>query len=189
MLIIPGIIASSYPRVSTSYESIATVTVGAGGSSSITFSSIPSTYKHLQVRAITNATKSGASGADSIELTLNSDATASYSAHRLFGDGSGTTADGFSSLNYSYIGVMPETVSSVSYYYAMVLDILDYANTSKYKTIRSLSGYDANGSGRVGLFSGSWQSSSAVSTITFYPDNRSALFSQYSSFALYGVKG
>ena len=186
-----GIYASSMQPAlnATSYESIATVTVGAGGSSSITFSSIPSTYKHLQVRAITNATKSGASGADSIELTLNSDATASYSAHRLFGDGSGTTADGFSSINYSYIGVMPETVSSVSYYYAMVLDILDYANTSKYKTIRSLSGYDANGSGRVGLFSGSWQSTSAVSTITFYPDNRSALFSQYSSFALYGVKG
>ena len=82
MLIIPGIIASSYPRVSNSYESIATVTVGAGGSSSISFTSIPSTYKHLQLRGIINSTKSGASGADSLELTMNNDATALYSAHR-----------------------------------------------------------------------------------------------------------
>ena len=171
------------------YESIATTTVGAGGTSSITFSSIPNTFTHLQIRAITNTTKASASGADSIELTLNSDATASYSAHRLFGDGSGTTADGFANLNYSYIGVMPQTVSSVSYYYAMVLDILDYANTNKYKTIRSLSGFDANGSGRAGLFSGSWRSTNAVSSITFYPDNRSALFTQYSHFALYGIRG
>lgn len=35
---------------STDYDSIATTTVGAGGAASITFSSIPSTYQHLQIR-------------------------------------------------------------------------------------------------------------------------------------------
>jgi len=50
-------------------------------------------------------------------------------------------------------------------------------------------GFDANGSGRVGLFSGSYQSTSAVNQVTIYSDNRTANFSQYSSFALYGVKG
>lgn len=186
-----GIYASSMQPAlnATSFESIATVTVGAGGSSSITFSSIPSTYKHLQLRGIINSTKSGASGADSLELTMNSDATALYSAHRLFGDGSGTTADGFATQNYAYFGIQPQTTSAVSYYSAVVIDILDYANTSKYKTFRSLMGFDANGSGRVGLFSGSWQSTNAINSIQIYSDNRSANFTQYSSFALYGVKG
>ena len=172
-----------------SYYLIERVTVGSGGSSSVSFTSIPSTYKNLQIRAIVNSTKSGASGADSLELTMNSDATAIYSAHRLFGDGSGTTADGFASLNYSYFGIQPQTTSTVSYYGAAVIDILDYTNTSKYKTIRSLQGFDANGSGRVGLFSGCWQSTSAISSIQIYSDNRSANFTQYSSFALYGQKG
>ena len=120
---------------------------------------------------------------------MNSDATALYSAHRLFGDGSGTTADAFATQNYAYFGIQPQTTSAVSYYSAVVIDILDYANTSKYKTFRSLMGFDANGSGRVGLFSGCWQSTSAISSIQIYSDNRSANFTQYSHFALYGIRG
>jgi hypothetical protein len=46
-----GIIASSRlgNLVTTSYESIATVTVGGGGSASASFTSIPATYTHLQL--------------------------------------------------------------------------------------------------------------------------------------------
>ena len=57
----------------TSYESIATVTVGAGGSSSISFTSIPSTYKHLQIRAITRDT--GTSYINNLAGYFNTDST------------------------------------------------------------------------------------------------------------------
>ena len=56
-----GIIASSIQgSKTTAYESIATQTVGAGGVASVTFSSIPSTYKHLQLRIMSRADRSGA---------------------------------------------------------------------------------------------------------------------------------
>ena len=69
-----------------------------------------------------------------------------------------------------------------------VIDILDYANTNKYKTVRTLSGDDKNGSGYVVFGSGLWQNTNAVSTITL-TNHGATNFQQYSSFALYGIKG
>jgi hypothetical protein len=66
------------------------------------------------------------------------------------------------------------------------MDILDYANTNKFKTTRTLTGSDLNGSGVVSLDSGSWRSTSAITSITFTA--RANLINTYSSFALYGIK-
>lgn len=70
---------------------------------------------------------------------------------------------------------------------AVVVDILDYANTNKNKTIRVLAGVDNNGSGEVALNSGLWPSTSALNTIKIL--TTSGNLNQYSSFALYGIKG
>jgi hypothetical protein len=71
---------------------------------------------------------------------------------------------------------------------AVVIDILDYANTNKYKTIRSLSGTSYNNNnGAVGLFSGSWRNTNAITAITLQAS--AANLAQYSQFALYGIKG
>ena len=73
---------------------------------------------------------------------------------------------------------------------AGVLDILDYANVNKYTTTRVLSGFNTNGSANgtaVFLSSGLWMSTSAVTSITL--TGRSTNIGQYSSFALYGIKG
>ena len=167
-----------------SYESIATVTVGAGGSSVITFSSIPSTYKHLQIRCMSRS--------DALcfaYLAFNSDTTnANYKTHYLMGNGSAASAGAY---NQTYPGMIYGGAAgfgqapNVS---AQIFDILDYASTNKNKTIRMLNGLDANGSGVVGLDSAVWlNNSSAVSTITL--STNTSVFSQYSSFALYGIKG
>jgi len=66
-----------------------------------------------------------------------------------------------------------------------VIDILDYANTNKYKTVRTLAGWDANGSGLVSFWSGSWRNTNATTTITLLPNLGN--WAQYSQFALYGV--
>lgn len=184
MLIIPGIIASSYPRVSTSYESIATVTVGSGGSSSITFSSIPSTYKHLQVRAIAKAT----TGNPEMQMQLNSVTSASYTRHRLLGDGASVSATGTTGIsNIPMLGNsgLPTATSTFGVF---IIDILDYLDTNKYKTIRVLCGQDSNGSGNVDFTSGLFlPNTNAISSISFALS--SSTFVQYSSFALYGIKG
>jgi hypothetical protein len=69
-----------------------------------------------------------------------------------------------------------------------VVDILDYANTNKYKTLRALSADDRNGAGLMVVNSGNWLSFSAVSTITIVT-NSTANFAQHSQFALYGIRG
>lgn len=186
MLIIPGIIASSYPRVSNSYESIATVTVGAGGSSSITFSSIPSTYKHLQIRGIGRTARANAD--DNAYIRFNSDTGNNYAWHSLYGTGSSVTAYAVSTTNYAQILATSANSTTASVFNGSVIDILDYANTNKYKTVRALSGFDANGSGIIYFNSGLWQNTSAITTIDLAGITGSN-WSQYSSFALYGVKG
>lgn len=161
----------------TAYESIATVTVGAGGSSSITFSSIPSTYKHLQIRGYNTNNVIGW-----VQVQFNNDSTSgNYKQHELRGDGSAASAT--SSNVITCISAYLHNTSPSS----GVIDILDYTNTSKNKVSRTLGGYDANGSGYISLTSGLWLSTSAISTITI--TSSTANFNQYSQFALYGIKG
>ena len=160
--------------VTNSYSSIATQTVGSGGASSITFSSIPSTYTHLQIKAF------GVTGTNfGVTAQVNGDTGTNYTVHYLRGDGSSATANAGANFNIMYAGVVYSSGPGV-----MVMDILDYANTNKYKTFRNLSGADINGGGEIALQSGLWRSTSAITSITF----TGGTWNQYSSYALYGIK-
>jgi len=162
----------------TSFESIATVTVGSGGSSTLTFSSIPSTYTHLQLRGILfNASDVGL-------VRLNNDSGNNYATHGLQGDGSSVTAYGNATQNkLMQIGT---AISNSTSPYTFVLDVLDYLDTNKYKTGRMLHGFDKNGSGQIQLLSGVWQSTTAVNRLDIVAG--SGTFAQYSHVALYGIK-
>ena len=171
-----------------SYESIATYTIGSD-TASVTFSSIPSTYANLQIRftARKNGTQNDSVG---MGMQFNGDDTSSYNSHYLQGDG--TSATGYSS------GASMTTIGNI--YFAGggmtantfgpgVIDILDYANTNKYKATRQLSGISSNATvaDRDYLLYGSglWRSTSAITSITLTGNS----FAQYSHFALYGIKG
>jgi len=169
--------------IDESFEPIATTTVGSGGSSSITFSSIPATYKHLQLRFL--ARNSGDN--ISARATFNSDSSSVYTLHELFGDGASALAAAQTGIAYYPTGLVgPNSSSGV--FGVSVTDILDYADTNKFKTARTLTGYDINGgAGYVELTSGVWRSTSAISSITIVPN--AGNFVQYSHFALYGIKG
>lgn len=172
------------------YESISTVTVGAGGSATVSFTSIGGTYKHLQLRhsCITNR---GTYAIEDLKVNFNSDTGANYSYHLLRGNGSTAVSGAAANASFIYLDVASGT--SVSNFFGVgVTDILDYSNTNKYKTTRSLTGIDTNGSvagefGRVALQSGSWRNTAAITSIVIAPLNGTQ-FNQYSSFALYGVK-
>jgi len=182
--IVAGTLSAPTAPVTNSYESIATVTVGSGGSSSVSFSSIPSTFKHLQIRAIARA--SGPYTYDQTNMTFNSDNGSNYSWHQVNGNGSGTTSNGGSSTTFMRIADETAANNNANCFGGMVIDILDYADTNKNKTARSLWGYEDNSTGTVGLRSGNWRSTSAVSSITLVCSND---WLQYSTFALYGIKG
>lgn len=174
-----GLYGTGVPPVTNSYESIATVTVGSGGNTYITFSSIPSTYKHLQIRW----SALNSSAMTDVYARFNSDSGSNYSFHQVYGDGSSTAAGGFANQSAFYCGIGGNTTSpSVG-----VVDLLEYQNTNIYKTGRSLAGIDLNGSGYVQFKSGGWRNTAAISTIDIYATT--GTFNQNSKFALYGIKG
>jgi hypothetical protein len=164
---------------------IDSVTVGAGGAASIDFTSIPSTYQHLQIRVLARGTTSATDQEQYI--TYNGTSTNYYSAHILYGTGSSALS---TVSTYSSVNLVPRLVaanSTASTFSSYITDILDYANTNKYKTIRSLGGFDANGSGEIDLMSGLWMNTSAITSINIRPS--SGNFAQYSKFSLYGYMG
>ena len=175
------------PVSTNSYESIATTTVGAGGVASITFSSIAATYTHLQIRGIGRTNRATPADMDSLWMQFNGDTATNYSDHALRGDGSAASAT--SDVSYAQMEMYRiANVYASNVFGAQIIDILDYANTNKYKTIRSLGGVDNNGSGMVALNSGNWRNTAAITSILLKPAV-GTLFNQYSSFALYGIKG
>jgi len=169
------------PLAPASYESIATVTVGGGGAANVEFTSIPSTYTNLQVRGIARSTSTECD----IKVQLNSDTGSNYAYHRLYGTGSSVGADGTASQTTMFYCGRINASSSV--FGANIIDILDYKNTNKNTTLRTLMGFDANGSGYASLGSGLWMNTNAVTSIKLIP--HAGNFAQYSQFALYGIKG
>lgn len=182
-----GIIASSGGAAAGGdYESISTVTVGAGGASSVTFSSIPSTYQHLQVRFIARISTSDT--AENTWLRFNGDTGSNYSYHFLDGNGSSASAGGAASQTRILAGRAGAASSGSNIFGVNVLDVLDYASTNKNTTARILGGIDRNGDGNIRLDSGAWFNTAAVTSLTITPTT-SNNFVQYSHFALYGIKG
>jgi hypothetical protein len=156
-----------------------------GSTNTVTFSSIPAGFNHLQIRISSRSTRSSAD--DLIYARFNSDSGNNYSWHYLQGDGASVTSSGFSPDNTIYVGFNPAASSTANCFGTTVLDILDYANTSKNKTTRSLSGYDLNGSGKSMLISSAWYSTSAITSIFMANYATGANWAAGSRFDLYGI--
>lgn len=181
--------AFSVAAAAGDFQSIATVSVGSGGATSAEFTSIPGTYKHLQIRLLARDTRN-ASG-DNFSLQYNSDTTAAnyVSYHWILADGSTAAASAIASgvQGQHVIGEVSTAQTGASIFAASVIDILDYADTNKYKTLRNLNGLDKNGSGALTYSSGLWLSTNAITSIKIFGNNGN--WAQYSHFALYGIKG
>jgi hypothetical protein len=160
-----------------SYDALASYTVPSGGASTITFAGLPTggQYQHLQIRGI-------GIGSTTDDIVMKINTNTGVKTHWLLGDGSSasgtvnnTTANGVYISNNGIVTTYPTP---------FVLDLLDYTNTNKYKTLKNLAGRDANGSGRVWLSSSLFDTTDAITSITL-----TSSFGQYSQFALYGVRG
>jgi hypothetical protein len=171
------------PYIPTNFDSIATTTVGSGGASSISFTSIPSTYTHLQIRILGRTNRAAIS--DALKVQFNSDTTSNYSEHDLYADG-GTLSTAANASSSGYIYRLTGSSATASVFGAIVVDIIDYANTNKVKVLKAIGGYDSNGSGEIYFTSNGWYSTSAITRIDLTPLGTS--INQYSSFALYGIK-
>ena len=166
------------PEVPGMFESIASAT-GTGSSGTITFSSIPSTYKSLQIRLKVDASSGGQA------MRFNSDTGNNYARHYMGGNGSSVFAGGTASTNLMFVG----NDSATSYPSVIIIDIHDYASTTKNKTIRAIFGQDSNGAGSVYLYSGVWLNTSAITSLSLGQANFGGIFGTGTVASLYGIKG
>jgi hypothetical protein len=200
--ILTGVIASgiSGNLVSpSSFESIATANISTE-TNIITFSSIPSTYRHLQLRAVTRSSLNNTSiGQSQYKIQFNGDTGANYSWHTLLGNGSTVSGNQTGTSQNQIPGDQPwgnpNSLGSGRSLSPTIIDILDYQNTNKNKTIRIMMGFDVNSTSTNQAFtfrSGAWYNTSAITSITL--DATAGAFSDApfganTQWALYGIKG
>ena len=168
-------------------ETIATTYLEADAAT-VTFSSIPATYEHLQLRM--NVRTLRTSSLETTGMRLNGDTASNYATHRIYGQTVSLGAGGEVATTRLYAtGQMPTSVQPPrTLYGAGLVDILDYTNTNKNTTILFQSGETTSNYPYMTFGSGLWEDTSAVSTILLYPANGSAGFVRGSVFTLYGLK-
>jgi hypothetical protein len=164
------------------YDALSSVTLSSG-TGTITFTGIPNEYKHLQLRGITLSSSPN----NGVAMRFNSDSSANYSLHGLEGNGSTSAVSPYGSAsgttaNAGYTG-------DATYPSTFICDIFDYSSNTKSKTIRAISGNDANATGAryTALLSARYGPLDAINSITI-THGAAVNFNQYSQFALYGVK-
>jgi hypothetical protein len=185
-----GISARSYGftngfEAPNSYFSIESVLVGSGGVSTVSFSSIPQTYKHLQLRYMARTTDTSQ---NTVYAVFNSDTTANYSHHLLYGGGvEGVGAEYGNSESKAFVGSISNNNRAANCFSIGVVDFFDYASTSKTKTFRSLTGRE-DGSAGISILNSStlFNGTAALTSLVLSSTGNLAEFSQ---FSLYGIKG
>lgn len=162
-----------------------TITVGSTSVASITFSSIPQNYEHLQIRLLV---REATGGFDQAYMQINGDSGTNYAKHTFGGAGSNSFAYGGTADATSVsIAAIPGSNQAANVFGASIVDILDYTNTNKYTTIRAISGTDNNGSGYQWFASGLWENTNPVTSLTIFAAGGPNLV-QYTHAALYGIK-
>jgi len=153
---------------------------------SVTFSSlntIAASYKHLQLR-ITE--RSSAAINSQMGIRFNGDSGSNYSEHQLKGNGSSVTSYGGGSVTFAPLGTTVESGASANAFGARIIDILDFSQTTKNKTIREIAGA-AVSPNNIAIYSAGWYNTAAVTSMEVFMN--SGNFVQYSRLSLYGLKG
>lgn len=170
------------------FEHIATA-FGSGTSGTITFSNIPQTYKHLQLRIIARHEDGSSDQVEYNYLRFNGVTTNTYTIHGLSSYG----AEGYnqaSSGGQMFVGYSNSPASGANQHAAALCDISDYAVTTKNKTIMSLTGGGNDSGSRMSLFSGAYYSTDAITSLSIIsPNTTTRPFRTTSRFSLYGIKG
>lgn len=164
------------------YDSIATFTISTPAIS-VTFTSIPATYTHLQIRTVSLTTGAGNRYVQ-VGSSNTLDTGSNYYAHELYGNGA-TAVSG--SLGGTTKGQIFYAQGDANVPAVSVTDILDYTNTNKLKLMRTVGGISLAGSGRITFMSTLWDSTAAINTIkVLLPSGQ---FEAHTKIALYGIKG
>lgn len=168
----------------TAFESIQTYTA-TSTVADVTFSSIPSTYKILQIRGICRADGSSA-GDLSVFMQLNGDTTSSnYRFNRIYSySGSNNKGIDYSANSNIFAAITLQNAATASDYAYNIIEIVDYADSNKTKQVKQIGG----SSGSQFYSASLWTGTAAINSIKIFP-GAGLSFLTYTQFALYGIKG
>lgn len=177
-----------FPTAAGAYDLLETQIL-TSSAASVTFTGLGSysDYKHLQIRAVARS-DAGIDATFNTTLRFNGDSGSNYSYHYL---GVESLSSPFSSNASSRTSILlndwlPLGNTTANVFGALVMDVLDFANTNKYKTIRRFSGVAGITQPDLMFSSGLWQSNVAISS--FVIASSAGNFVAGSRFSLYGVR-
>lgn len=159
-----------------------TTVYGSGGAGSFAITNIPQTFSHLQLRITARDYQTGT--ANAMYSYFNGVASGTlYSIHRMYGNRTSTGGDYATGQPYMVIPtVIPGTSAVANAHASIIIDLLDYTSTTKFKTIRLLGANDIGSSGVVTIFAGTYASYDPITSWTFTPG-----FSSGSRCDIYGI--
>lgn len=179
--------------MANTFTLIGTTTIGAGGSSSIGFSSIPATYTDLMIVGAIKTNRNASN--DFIKGYFNTDQTdGNYSGYLAYGSATGAPAAGtFAALGAPrYFGECAGDTNAVTNNFSSTyIYIQDYATAGITKCYVAEGGQNAWGGSNAQIVStaiGRWTGTAAINAVTFVPGVQT-LWLQYSTLSLYGIKG
>ena len=178
---------SGHLSPSSDYESIATATI-TSNTQQITFSSIPQTYTHLQVRLMTRTNR--AIAIEGINIWFNGDFSSNLSPYtfNIMYDANGTQGSVYSTSD-SRVSQTTGSTQTANYYGVAIADILNYTNTNMKKSVRAFTAAVPNGSAYLYYFGNQYNSTSAITSMTFNNGGTTDSFIAGTKIALYGLKG
>ena len=175
----------------SAYDLLQTTLITNNSTSSISFTSLGSfsAYKHLQLRGVIQTQRSS-STSDVGVLRFNGDTATNYTWHWLTGNGSTVASQGFATRAYARIEEVATNATAATAFTPIVIDILDFSNTSKNKTVRMFFGHSITpgGSRVMQLASSVWMSTSAITSLSLDFTLSVNNYSAGSRLSLYGIK-
>ena len=172
------------------FQSIQTVTA-TGSETALVFTSIPQTYKHLQIRGLARYTGNSFNFTLGLRIRVNGDTGVNYAWHRLTGDGTSSSVIGYTS-DYGYFASSAAGGSvAANIFGGTVADIIDYSSTTKTKVLRYYAGTTSTPqttSFETSIGTSMWNSTAAITSISIGFTDASGTAAAGSTFALYGIK-
>lgn len=167
------------------YVAIATVTVGSGGASSISFSSIPNTYTDLALKMSLRSNRTDYA-TDNVRMTFNSNTTG-YTTRRLEGSGSAAFSDVNASTTSFLLGYADGDTMTADTFASMDIYIPNYAGSNN-KSL-SVDGVTENNAtfAMMALGAGLWENTAAITSLSIFPQV-GTLWKQHTTATLYGIK-
>lgn len=172
------------------FHHLETVRLGSSAAS-VEFTNLGqySDFQHLQIRMVARSDEAGSSNLRDLRIQANADTGSNYAAHvmRAGGDGNvySNAAASQSSVATSF-PVFPRPSNPTTQFGAVILDVLDAFETTKYTTFRMLGGAKPDGEDHIWLGSGLWMNTNALTEIKLFAN--SGNFGSNSRFSLYGLK-